>query len=304
MHTTCNPSTSLLQHSKGMGFMVLSTLCLSLALLIGQTLLQHMNLMVFIFLRFALAALLLTWVVTVLMPQKLSLANIGTHSVRAIFVILSQYCLFYSVMHDSLLIATLLFATGPIFVPWLARLFYKTPVTRMHVVSIVVSFAGVMMILHPTAGHIHWTVLIGLGSGLFNAISQITMHRVSQQESGLCVNWWMYSLSTVFAVIPLALFWHSVDWHLATQHLHMADLWLVFIIFTFGAISNQSFRARAYSYVNKAASLSPFIYLALVFTALWEWLFFQHVPSVTTVVGAILVVAGGILLLYKKGKPS
>lgn len=52
----------------------------------------------------------------------------------------------------------------------------------------------------------------------------------------------------------------------------------------------------AYEFVE-AVKLAPFNYAVIVFTGLFDWWLFNHVPDVLSVIGIILVSAGGILAI-------
>ena len=49
-----------------------------------------------------------------------------------------------------------------------------------------------------------------------------------------------------------------------------------------------------------AEKLGPFIYSVIVFTALIDWLFWDHRPTVSTYLGMALVIGGGLLAVRAK----
>lgn len=54
---------------------------------------------------------------------------------------------------------------------------------------------------------------------------------------------------------------------------------------------------RAYSYA-KASVISPISYMGVLFTGLLGWLIWGQVPKESAVIGAILIISGGIGAVY------
>ncbi len=293
-------ATSFYQHAKGIGFMSISAFAVSTSFLFGQILTSHIVLCLFVFLRFLLPAVALSWIFLVTHTRTFEVQDIKTNLLRAVFTVLSQYCLFYYFMHGSLLDGTLLFATSPLWVTILSGLFLKIPVKPKSWFSVAICFAGVVLVLKPDAGLFHVTTLIGMAGGLFNACGQLTGHRVSRQQDPEMASWLMFSLSSVIALVPLLLLWHDVNftvlWH-GQQAIWLGMIWVGFVIL---AITNQNTRSKSYSCVRKAASVTPFIYMAIVFSALWQWGIDQQVIGWQAVIGMALVIVGGSLILFRR----
>lgn len=290
-------TTSVYQHIKGIGFMSISAFAVSTSFLFGQVLTDHITLCLFIFLRFLLPAVALSWLFLVTRARTFQIQNVKVHLLRSVFTVLSQYCLFYYLIHGSLLDGTLLFATSPLWVVILSGLFLRVTIKPKVWLSVIVCFVGVVLVLKPNADLFHLTTLIGMAGGLFNACGQLTSHRVSRQQDPEMVSWLMFSLSTVIALVPLLLFWHHIDFNVLWHGQQAVWLGLVWVGFTILAITNQNSRSKSYSYVRKAASVTPFIYLSIVFSALWQWGIDHQLIDLQTLFGIILVVVGGSLVL-------
>ena len=54
---------------------------------------------------------------------------------------------------------------------------------------------------------------------------------------------------------------------------------------------------RAYSYAN-ASVISPISYSGVLFTGLLGWLIWDQVPELSAVIGAVLIISGGIGSVY------
>jgi drug/metabolite transporter (DMT)-like permease len=59
----------------------------------------------------------------------------------------------------------------------------------------------------------------------------------------------------------------------------------------------------AYQHAS-ASALAPFLYFSLIISGLFDWIFFNNLPNWLSLGGAILVILGGLIQIYKKGKPK
>ena len=80
-------------------------------------------------------------------------------------------------------------------------------------------------------------------------------------------------------------------------------LWLVLLALGTAATLGQLFLTRAYAQAP-AARVGPFIYAAVVFAALFDWVLWDQLPDPTSMAGAVLVVAAGALTLRLAGRGS
>lgn len=293
------------QYYQAIVLMLLSSIFVALAALFGKWLALSVALPVLIFFRFLFPAVLLWWVVFVTKVPTFNKRGVWLNLLRAVFVVLSQYAFFYYLIQGSMLNATLLFLTSPLFVPLISRFLQKTPIHWHQWTSIVIGFVGVVCILHPSQDVFEWPMLVGLFSGVCNAFSQITYHKISKQTDTHTATLMMYSFAALLTFMPTLFYWHSIALLLAPAHLHAnLGLFLLLVVFAMVAISNQALRGRAYSKVNKALSLTPFMYTAIVFSGLLDWWVFHSRPDLISIVGTALVFTSGIILCIVKVKPK
>ncbi|MCP4473703.1 MAG: DMT family transporter [Gammaproteobacteria bacterium] len=284
----------------GVGFMLLSALCIALATLIGKQLTLSLLLPLMVFLRFFLPGLLLTVILLWQrrFPQRIH--QLRFHLLRVIFTVSCQYAFFYYLAYGSILNATLLFMTSHLFVPLISRVIYKKAINRRGWISLAVGFCGVVLILQPGSDVLSWPMLVGLIAGLLNAGSQLTQHKQSKgRDEATTVTLSMFAFSSLLSLLlllPLLAF-YPAPWSEQIVSLTHINVWPLFILFAFTSIGNQLFRSCAYHYVNKAASLSPFAYSAILFSALADWWVYHQVPNLWTGLGALLIVCSAMIKL-------
>lgn len=280
--------------AQGVGYMLASAACVTVTCALGKMMSQSFYLYLLVFIRFFVPLLLVGWVALTIAEERICTNHLGVHLLRALFVVAGQFCLFYYLSHYSVLDGTLLYSTGPVFVPLIARLSHHAPFSTKTWVSMAISFTGVLCLLRPDSSIFNWSALIGLGSGFFNACSQVAFHSVSKKQSPLVVSLHMYTLCSLLCLIPLAMHWHDPKLHQQIHYIVDSDLLLLFIAFSVSNISNQMFLSQAYRRVTYAATIAPFMYMSIVFSGIIDWWLHHQSPDVWTLGGIVGIVGGGL----------
>lgn len=286
------------------GLMLSAAVALSLVTLFAKELTDLAGLHAAIFLRFFLPFLVLVWIAATVLDEKLVFGNWRIHGWRALCSLGAQYCLFYYLSQGSLLFGTLLFSTSGLFLPFLTRLCYGTEIKPRTLAATLISFVGVFIALNPVA-NFDWVMLVGLASGLLNAGSQAVAHRESKQMSTLAATITMFGFCSVaaFAILAATGGLATLTPLFTESHDARDELFAVVAAFSIVTISNQTLRSKAFRYVNKPSSLSPFYYTAIVFSALLDWSIYGLVPTWHAYLGGALILGGGALMAWRK-KPA
>ncbi|HAV1508299.1 EamA family transporter [Vibrio parahaemolyticus] len=278
-------------------FMLMSTLSLSVTGLLAKQLSEALSVTMFSFLRFFLPALIL---LLVLIPKGIKLpksTELKPTLLRALCIGLSQLCFIASLQTLTLVESVVLFATGPLFMPVIEKLVWHGKIRASTVFGIVMAFSGVVL-LAGTEGEftLRYDLLLGLAGGLFNSGSQLTLYKVSKSNmSPLDINFWAFSFAALF-ILPLALI-NDGSGLLGAQSFSLSVepsvLWL--LVMSMLIINTQVFRAKAYQLASSGSQLAPLIFTNLLFTAVWQSLFFADVMSRTQIAGMGLIVLATVL---------
>ncbi|ELA9812298.1 DMT family transporter [Vibrio parahaemolyticus] len=278
-------------------FMLMSTLSLSVTGLLAKQLSEALSVTMFSFLRFFLPALIL---LLVLIPKGIKLpksTELKPTLLRALCIGLSQLCFIASLQTLTLVESVVLFATGPLFMPVIEKLVWHGKVRASTVFGIVMAFSGVVL-LAGTEGEftLRYDLLLGLAGGLFNSGSQLTLYKVSKSNmSPLEINFWAFSFAALF-ILPLALINDAsglLGAHSFSLSVEPSVLWL--LVMSMLIINTQVFRAKAYQLASSGSQLAPLIFTNLLFTAVWQSLFFADVMSRTQIAGMGLIVLATVL---------
>ncbi|WP_274064136.1 DMT family transporter [Vibrio parahaemolyticus] len=278
-------------------FMLMSTLSLSVTGLLAKQLSEALSVTMFSFLRFFLPALILH---LVLIPKGIKLpksTELKATLLRALCIGLSQLCFIASLQTLTLVESVVLFATGPLFMPVIEKLVWHGKIRASTVFGIVMAFSGVVL-LAGTEGEftLRYDLLLGLAGGLFNSGSQLTLYKVSKSNmSPLEINFWAFSFAALF-ILPLALINDGsglLGAHSFSLSVEPRVLWL--LVMSMLIINTQVFRAKAYQLASSGSQLAPLIFTNLLFTAVWQSLFFADVMSRTQIAGMGLIVLATVL---------
>ncbi|HAS6861331.1 DMT family transporter [Vibrio parahaemolyticus] len=278
-------------------FMLMSTLSLSVTGLLAKQLSEALSVTMFSFLRFFLPAVIL---LLVLIPKGIKLpksTELKPTLLRALCIGLSQLCFIASLQTLTLVESVVLFATGPLFMPVIEKLVWHGKIRASTVFGIVMAFSGVVL-LAGTEGEftLRYDLLLGLAGGLFNSGSQLTLYKVSKSNmSPLEINFWAFSFAALF-ILPLALIndgFGLLGAHSFSLSVEPSVLWL--LVMSMLIINTQVFRAKAYQLASSGSQLAPLIFTNLLFTAVWQSLFFADVMSRTQIAGMGLIVLATVL---------
>ncbi|EOV5435266.1 DMT family transporter [Vibrio parahaemolyticus] len=278
-------------------FMLMSTLSLSVTGLLAKQLSEALSVTMFSFLRFFLPALIL---LLALIPKGIKLpksTELKPTLLRALCIGLSQLCFIASLQTLTLVESVVLFATGPLFMPVIEKLVWHGKIRASTVFGIVMAFSGVVL-LAGTEGEftLRYDLLLGLAGGLFNSGSQLTLYKVSKSNmSPLEINFWAFSFAALF-ILPLALINDGsglLGAHSFSLSVEPSVLWL--LVMSMLIINTQVFRAKAYQLASSGSQLAPLIFTNLLFTAVWQSLFFADVMSRTQIAGMGLIVLATVL---------
>lgn len=210
---------------------------------------------------------------------------IHLHAVRAAAGLSAMYCFFYAIGHIKLADAMLLKFTVPIFIPVVAYLWLAERFHRRAALSLMLGFAGVVLILKP-AGDMNWVVLIALAGSFFAAVAKTAVRRLSRTEPVSRVVFYFAFFGVCISAVPLAWAWQSPT----------PSQWLLLLSLGPLATLGQLFMTRGYS-AAPASEVGLFSFSAVLFGAGYGWLFWGELWDWLSLAGAFLVGTAGAIML-------
>ncbi len=210
--------------------------------------------------------------------------HIKLNLLRAVTAVIAISLTFLSIKFIPLATVILLSSSEPLFVPLVFRLAKGTPIIANLYWGIGIGIIGIVLILHPTHGFFHYATLLALAAGIFRAISVSTARTLTKVESTRTIMFYFFSLGTIFTGLSTVHSWHNTsNWP-----------WALIMGIGISSFFFQLCLIQALKFAP-ARLISPFGFLAVVFTALADWIIWNQIPSWLTLTGIVLVIVGSTL---------
>lgn len=242
---------------------------------------------------FMRGVLVLPWIVLLAYflggVKLLKVKNVRGQALRAVFVVGSSFFFVNGLIHLKLADAIAVTFTGPLFITALAPLALGERVGWRRWLAVLVGFAGVLFIVRPDGGVIHWAVLFPLGAALCGSIRDLITRRISQTETSVAVLF--FTTCTVIAASSLTL-------PFAWVPLGMDDL-MIFAISALFVASGQYLMIEAFRH-GEAGLVAPLKYSFMIWAVLFGYLLFGELPDGWTVVGTLIVAAASLYVLQRE----
>jgi drug/metabolite transporter (DMT)-like permease len=206
---------------------------------------------------------------------------------RAIFGCLASFLFTIAIRYIPIVNGTLLFNTAPIFIPILALLFWNLKVEKRIWLAVAIGFIGIAMIIRPTQAILTQPGnVIGLVSGLSLAIAYLLMKRLTDTDPGIRIIFYYLGIGMLIQ-IPLLFLPQSLPTQAGIFYAILSGTTL---------LTAQLALARAYIFAE-AAQVGIYQYTTVAFVGLFEWLIFNHIPSLWDMVGVCLVALAGVIII-------
>lgn len=280
------PATTISRRTQGVLLMTLAMLSIPLV----DGLAKHLSAVyspLFIgWARYAVASLIVVPISVALHGHSVfPTERVLSHVLRTLFLVVAMTLYFLAIARIPLATAASAFFVGPIVAVVMSVVMLGERITMGKAIALALGAAGSVVILRP-GGSTDPGIVLAFASGVLFAFYLIATRHAAQASAPLP------TLAFQCVVGALLLTPQAV----ATWRVPAAtDLWLFAGLGVFSAISHiLSIAAFRFS---DASTLAPLVYIELIGAALIGYAAFGEVPGLSTVVGAILIVAAGLVLV-------
>lgn len=217
--------------------------------------------------------------------QQLRTSHAGLQIFRSLAGSACQLLFFASLGSLSLLDASLLSNSAPLFIPLVVWIWWRKTITPRVAVSLLIGLAGVLLIIHPGPQLFRDpAALLALASGVLSAVALVATNKLAETDLPARTLIYNFGISALL-LVPVAI----------TELRPLSGrAWAMLAAVGILYALTQWFIIAAYRYAS-AAELSPFNYSVVVFSGILGWIFFENVPSAAAYLGTFLICAGGTL---------
>ncbi len=207
-------------------------------------------------------------------------------TVRCFFGTVSLVGYFYTCRMMILTDAMAIRQLTPIFVFFLSIVLLKEYFIKNQVPLLLISFLGTIFIIRPGIRLDISPAIIGIISSFFLSVSYITIRRLRMTDHVLVIvnylSWSVFLVSLITLLIQRQfIFPKSID------------LGLLILLGLLG-LGSQFTLTMAYQLVP-VSLVSLYMYSQIIFSAIFDFLFFRNTPGVFSIMGTLFIISGGYL---------
>jgi drug/metabolite transporter (DMT)-like permease len=226
---------------------------------------------------------------------------------RGIVGTLSLYLLFYAIQKLGLGRASTYQYTYPIFLALLSWLVIGETLNAQEWTAIFIGFMGILFVFRPDLSMAWKDNALGLGNALLTAVSYLSIRQLgmvydtraiilSFMLSGIVMPILSMLVGTYYPIEGLDFLIGTFAWP------HTIEQWLGFLAIGLTALMGQKLLTQSFTY-DKAGKVAAVGYSNILFSAVLGFLMGESIPSISMLVGMMLIVAGGILVSFSRKKP-
>jgi drug/metabolite transporter (DMT)-like permease len=217
-------------------------------------------------------------------------SRIGAHVGRTALGLVAMTLTFTTLTLLPLAEATTLGFSMPIFATVLGALVLREPTGWWRWGAVLAGFAGVVIVARPgSAGILPLGIVTGLGAALGTATVSILLRTLGKTERPLSTVFWF----SVLSLVPLG------GVYLIVAGAHPPAVWAVLLgIGLLGGLGQLAMTSSLT--LGPVSSVVPMDYSALLWATLFGWWVFGRWPAETTWIGAPVIVASGLVIVWRE----
>ena len=210
---------------------------------------------------------------------------------RSLLSVIESGCFVLSFKYLSLADAHSVGSLAPVIVVALSAIFLKEKVSTKTWIAIFVGFIGVLIILRPTSSIFDPKALLPLLAAFGLGLYQVVTKKVSEYDATE-TSLFYTSIIGIFVMSLLALnFWNPIS----------SSSYILFLIIGIFFSLGIYLQIIALSMAN-ASIIQPFHYTLIFWAIIFGYIFYNDVPDLFTIVGAVIITLSGIFVLTQSTK--
>ena len=217
--------------------------------------------------------------------------NFKLQFIRSLLSILESACFVLSFKYLSLANAHSIGSLAPVIVVALSAIILKEKVSVKTWIAIFIGFLGVLIILRPTSSIFDPKALIPLFAAFVLGLYQVITKKVSKYDSNETSLFFTSIIGLLVMSLLASNFWRPIDYSLYPMFLGIG------IFFSLGLYLQIIALSKA-----RASIIQPFHYTLIFWAIIFGYIFYNDIPDMFTVIGAIIITCSGIFVLNQSSK--
>lgn len=275
---------------KGIGLMVLGTGlvigCDALSKLLTETypVEQVMGL-----LQLIATVVLVLFACAVAGPNTLRAVNLEGQLIRGVLFCVATWLVILSVKYLPLPTVNSIGFSAPILVAALSFPTLKERVGLKRWLVILIGFSGVLMIVRPGGDSFTWILLLPVCLAICNGVRDLYTRSLTATDTSGAILFWSSLVVLVFSLPSAPITWIALDDKGTRLFLASGALYAIAHL-----LMIESFR------YGRAAAIASYRYSGLIWSVMYGYLLWDHIPDAFVFAGAALIAGGGIFMLRQE----
>ncbi|MCZ6579815.1 MAG: DMT family transporter [Gammaproteobacteria bacterium] len=216
----------------------------------------------------------------------------GAHALRTLFNFFAFLCYYMAVTQLPLANATSIVLTAPLFMTALSGPLLGEPVDVKRYLVLLIGFAGVLIVIQPTADDLNLEgSLYALSGAFLFAMLAIQSRKMSRSENSELMVFYAALAFVVVTGVLMLVYWQTPD---PGSLLMMVALGCITLFAQYTIV-------HAYQYATIYV-IAPFEYITVLWAVLIGWYIFDEPPMQTMIAGAGLIVFAGLIICWYESK--
>ncbi len=225
-------------------------------------------------------------------PQILRSVAPGLQISRGLCAIISATAFVFALRHVPLADAVAVSFAAPFMVTVLGALLLGEQVGVRRWSAILAGFVGTLIVIRPGFGVFHPAIFLVLLAAAAFAFRQILSRYLGNRDRTDTTLAYTALTTIVLLAIPLPFFWQAP---VSLNHIG------IMAVMALLAGTGEYLIIRALE-IALAVVVAPMQYAMIVFSSVWGFLIFGHIPDVWTWTGALVIIVSGVYMMVREAR--
>ena len=213
----------------------------------------------------------------------------GLHTLRCLSGLIALVAIFIAIRSLPLATVVSISFAAPIFTTIFSIFLLKEKVGLYRWLAVLVGFIGIVVITEPGFSSLNFYYIYPIIFCLGLSYVAIAIRKLSSTEPV-----WLISFFFSFSIAILGLFSLFQGWVMP----NFLDLFLLSMVGILGGLANL-WLSQSYKY-SEVSLVTPLKYLALVFAIIFGYFIWNEVPTIKTLMGALLVIVSSFIIFRRE----
>jgi len=217
----------------------------------------------------------------------------GLHALRCTSGLIALVAIFIALRQLPLATVVSISFAAPIFTTIFSIFLLSEKVGIYRWLAVLIGFIGILIITEPGISELNIYYIFPIIFCLGLSYVAITIRQLSSTEPVWLISFYFSLSITLLSLITIPQGWVMPDFN---------DFILLSLIGIFGGVANL-WLSQSYKY-SEVSLVTPLKYLALVFAIVFGYFIWEEIPTIKTLVGALLVIVSTLIIfrreIYKK----